>query len=91
MACAIKCNADLIVTFNTKDFPKSGVSKYDIETQSPDQLIANLIDINPNLSCRAFNKMVKRLKNPPKTKAEVLVALENCGLKKSIKKIKGKC
>ena len=88
VACAIRCNADLIVTFNIKDFPKSALSKYDIEIQKPDELISNLIDINLDLSCKAFSKMVKRLKNPPKTKEDVLATLENYGLKESIKKIK---
>ncbi|MDB2462725.1 PIN domain-containing protein [Algibacter sp.] len=60
VACAIRCNADLI-------------------------------DINPKLACKAFNKMVKRLKNPKKTMDEVLATLENCGLKKSIEKLKNNC
>lgn len=91
VACAIRCNADLIVTFNVKDFPKKELSKYDIEIQKPDELISNLIDINPKLACKAFNKMVKRLKNPKKTKDEVLATLENCGLKESIIKLKNNC
>ena len=90
-ACAIRCNADLIVTFNSKDFPKNELSKYDIEIQKPDELISNLIDINSEISCKAFNKMVKRLKNPKKTKFEVLATLENCGLKDSIEKLKNNC
>lgn len=36
VACAIRCNADLIVTFNVKDFPKKELSKYDIEIQKPE-------------------------------------------------------
>jgi predicted nucleic acid-binding protein len=91
VACAIRCNADLIVTFNTKDFPAKELSKYDIEIQNPDELISNLIDINPELACKAFNKMVKRLKNPKKTKEEVLTTLEKCGLKMSLKKLRNNC
>jgi len=91
VACAIRCAADLIVTFNVKDFPNKELSKYDIEIQKPDELISNLIDINPKLACKAFNKMVKRLKNPKKTKDEVLTTLENCGLKESLAKLKNNC
>jgi len=91
VACAIRCNADLIVTFNTKDFTTNELSKYDIEVKKPDELISNLIDINPKLACKALNKMVKRLKSPKKTKSEVLTTLENCGLKKSIVKLKNNC
>ena len=87
LACAIKCNADFIVTFNIKDFPEEVLSKYKIGQQNPDELISNLIDINPKLSCKAFKKMVKRLKNPIKTDNEVLRTLSNCGLKESIEKL----
>lgn len=91
VACAIRCNADLIVTFNTKDFPKKELSKYDIEIQNPDELISNLIDINTKLACKAFSKMVKRLKNPKKSMDEVLTTLKKCGLNKSIDKLKSNC
>ena len=46
MACAIKCNADLIVTFNIKDFSTKELAKFGLEIQNPDELISNLIDIN---------------------------------------------
>lgn len=91
VACAIKCKADLIVTFNTKDFPKKELSKYDLETQKPDEFISNLIDTNPKLGCKAFSKMVKRLKKPTKTKKEVLAAFEKCRLKNSAERIRVIC
>lgn len=91
VACAIRCNADLIVTFNTKDFPTNELSKYDIEVQKPDELISNLIDINPELACKAFHKMLRRLNNPKKTKREVLSTLKNCGLNNSLVKLKNNC
>ena len=88
VACAIKCNADIIVTFNIKDFSTKELAKFGLEIQNPDELISNLIDINPKLARKAFNKMVKRLKNPKKTIGEVLTTLEKCGLRKSIEKFK---
>lgn len=91
VACAIKCRADLILTFNSKDFPTEELSKYKLETQKPDELISYLINNDPKLACKAFNQMVKRLKNPKKTVEEVLSTLENCGLKKSSEKLKNTC
>ncbi|MFM7092466.1 MAG: putative toxin-antitoxin system toxin component, PIN family [Bacteroidota bacterium] len=88
VACAIRCNADLIVTFNIKDFSTKELAKFGIEIQNPDELISNLIDINPKLVHKAISKMVKRLKNPKKTMYEVLTILEKCGLKKSVEKFK---
>jgi len=91
VACAIRCKAELIVTFNTKDFPTNELSKYDIEVQKPDELISNLIDINPDLACKAFHKMLRRLKNPKMTKDEVLSTLKNGGLNNSVEKLKNNC
>lgn len=83
LACAIKCNADVITTFNLKDFPKKEVVKYGIEVQNPDLLISNLIELNEKITCNAFFKMIQRLKNPTKTKNQIVEILKNCGLKKS--------
>lgn len=90
LACAVRSNADLIATFNLKDFPSSELAKYDIQVQNPDELISNLIDLNEELSCKAFTKMVKRLKNPPKTKQQILETFINCGLTTSATKF-AKC
>lgn len=87
LACAIKCKADLITTINLKDFPAEKITKYDIEVQHPDELICNLIDLDEKLACNAFEKMVNRLKNPPKTKSEVVMTLIRCDLTKSAKRL----
>lgn len=39
LACAIRCNAELIVTANIKDFPKKELSKYEKNAQTPDDFI----------------------------------------------------
>lgn len=83
LACAIKCKADLLTTINLKDFPPKSIAKYDIQVQHPDELICNLIDLNEDLAYRAFENMVNRLKNPPKTKSQVILTLINCGLTKT--------
>lgn len=88
VACAIKCYADIIVTLNIKNFLTKVLAKFGLEIQNPDELISNLIDINPKLASKAFSKMVKRLKNPKKTIDEVITTLEKCGLKKSLEKFK---
>ena len=91
LACAIKCKADVITTFNLQDFPSKTIEKYDIQIQNPDELICNLIDLNEKIACRAFTKMVNRLKNPPKTKSEVAATVMNCGLTKSSARLENIC
>ncbi len=85
LACAIRCNADLITTFNLKDFPSKILDKYDIQIQNPDDLICSLLEINEKKSYSAFLKMVGRLKNPPVSIDYVLTSLKKCGLPRSAK------
>lgn len=91
LACAIKCKADLITTFNLKHFPSKIIEKFDIQIQNPDELICNIIDLNEKIACKAFTKMVNRLKNPAKTKSEVAATLENCGLTQSAVRLENIC
>ncbi|MEX1191130.1 MAG: PIN domain-containing protein [Brumimicrobium sp.] len=86
LACGIRCNADLITTFNIKDFPPKELYQYDIEVQNPDEFISNLIDLNDDLACKAFSKMAQRLKNPPKTRKQIIETLIKCKLKASAKR-----
>ena len=83
LACAIKSDANAIVTFNIKDFPKKQLQIHDVDILHPDLFIRNLFDFNEELCCIAFTKMVGRLRNPKKTKVEVIEILEICKLSKS--------
>lgn len=80
LAAAIRCKADVIVTFNLKDFPTKDLAQYDIEAQHPDLFISNLIDLTPKKSVAAFLKQVSLLKNPPKNETQVLESLKKYGL-----------
>ncbi len=72
LAAAIKTNADVIVTFNQKDFPASALGKYEIEAQHSDDFISYLLDLQPAQVATAAEICRKRLKNPPKSIDEYL-------------------
>jgi predicted nucleic acid-binding protein len=84
-AAAVRSKSEVIVTFNIKDFPSNYIKEFDIEAQHPDLFITNLINLDNSKAISALNNQVRRLKNPPKTKNEVLDTLEKCGLIKSVK------
>lgn len=84
LAAAIKSNADLIITFNLKDFPHQNLTKYEISAQHPDEFILDLININSEIVCQAVNSQLNTLKNPPMTLEELLNILENQQLLKSV-------
>lgn len=88
LAAAIRCKADLIVTYNTNDFPYEQLTLFDIDVQHPDVFISNLIDLNHEKAIKAFQNQVRKLKNPPMTTPEVLESLRKCGLEQSIEKFK---
>jgi hypothetical protein len=72
---------DVIVTYNLKDFPDSVTKEFDVKVQHPDIFISNVFDLNPDKASDAFRKQVKRLRNPPRTFAEVLDTLRKAELK----------
>lgn len=88
VAAAIRSKADVIVTYNLKHFPKSIEEEYNIEIQHPDVFLANVYDLHPEKAKDAFRKMVRRLKNPPKSYSEVLDTLSKSDLSRIIDKLK---
>lgn len=80
LAAAVRCQAEVIVTWNLKHFPEKYLSEFEIEAQHPDHFITNLIDLNPEKSLEAFKQQVSFLKNPPMTESQVLESLEKAGL-----------
>ena len=88
VATAIQGHADMIVTFNLKDFPSSELDKYNLEAQHPDDFIYNQMDLHPALVCQAAASHRKSLKNPPKTQDEYLDTLLNQGLTQTVAELK---
>ncbi len=76
LAAAIRCNADAIVTFNQKDFPKSVLQQYAVEVIHPDDFICYQIDLSPTRVCAAIKQQRAALKNPPKSREEFLAILQ---------------
>ncbi len=75
LAAAMKCGAELIVTFNLKDFPKAALETYDVEAIHPDDFIVDVLDLNLASCIQAVREMRMSLKNPPKTQDELLAIL----------------
>jgi len=76
LAAAIVAGADVIVTYNLKDFPSDTLNPYGIEAQHPDEFVAHLIDIAPTQVCAAVATIRARLQRPPRTAIEYIDILE---------------
>jgi len=88
LAAGIKCQADVIVTNNLKDFPNEVLSQYDIDAQSPDTFLSHLFDLNPTAFCSAVREQRSRLKNPAYTAEELLEIFYKQGLPLIVNKLK---
>jgi hypothetical protein len=77
LAAAIHSKAQVIVTYNLKDFPKEHLSPFDIEPQHPDIFLRHLIDLSPHQFLDAVKTIRGRLKKPPISAADYLDRLLN--------------
>ncbi len=78
LAAAIKCKADVLITFNKKDFPSRYVFVHDILVETPDEFACRLLKANLPKVFQALLNQVNALKNPPQNTEQVLDTLENC-------------
>jgi hypothetical protein len=67
LAAAIKCKADLIVTYNLSDFPSGYLATWTVEAQHPDEFIVHLLGLDEALVCDAARRCRARLSKPTKT------------------------
>lgn len=88
LAAAIRCGADVIVTFNLKDFPKETMARFDIEALHPDEFLSSLFDLTPEIFCSVVKIQRVSLRNPCKTPEELLNSLDNQGLSQTVSRLR---
>lgn len=75
LAAALKAQAQIIVTYNLKDFPNKILQKYNIEAQDPDIFLRHQIELDLALFLSSVKDIRARLKNPCRTANEYLFSL----------------
>jgi hypothetical protein len=88
LAAAIRAGAQIIVTFNLKDFPDDALAAYGIETKHPDDFVIDQIGLAPGAVVNVVLEQSQALKNPPQSVAELLDTLRDCGLVQSVAKLR---
>lgn len=83
LAAAIHCGAEVIVTFNLKDFPQEVLQHHGIEAQHPDNFITDQLRVAPDSVCEAAKQQRQSLKNPRLTVDEYLASLGRQGLRQA--------
>jgi hypothetical protein len=88
LAASIKSGADMIVTYNLKDFPEECLAPYGIEAAHPDDFVNYQLDFAPNIVCAAAKRHRESLKKPQKSVADYLESLERQGLTQTVSGLK---
>jgi len=88
LAAAIHCGADVILTFNLRDFPASSLGPHGISAQHPDPFIARWLATAPDTVCAAAQQQRASLKNPPLSVESYLASLERQGLATVVSKLR---
>ncbi|WP_336355194.1 PIN domain-containing protein [Pseudomonas granadensis] len=84
LAAAIRCGADVIVTFNLKDFPIRSLEPFGIEAQHPDEFVENLFHLDSSAVIAAAQKQRQHLKTPTMDVDCFLALLQRQGLDQSV-------
>lgn len=88
LAAAVRAGAQVIVTFNLKDFPDSILAPYGVEAKHPDDFVIDQIGLAPGAIVNVIVQQTQSLRNPACSVAEVLDTLRNCGLVQSVAKLR---
>jgi len=87
LVAAIRCSAQLIVTFNLKDFPERVLSAYDVEARHPDDFVLEVIDLDGAAVARVLREQAAALRSPPRSVHGVLALLRQQGLHRSVTRL----
>ncbi len=80
LAAALHARADVIVTWNLKDFPASVLSARSILAETPDDFICRLLDFDAEAALGALEADRRSLRNPPMTPQVYVAIIERARL-----------
>lgn len=84
LAAAIASRAEMIITFNLRDFPATVLTPYDITARHPDDFVMDLLSLNEDIVRQCLVRQQQTLKNPAMSVSQVLDNLQVNGLKKTV-------
>lgn len=80
LAAAVRANAEVIVTFNLRDFPEQALKPYDILAVHPDDFLLDQLDLYPGLTIEVLEQQAASYRREPTTTAGLLPLLERTGV-----------
>ncbi len=80
LSAAVRGNAEVLITFNTPDFPEKSTSAYDITIVHPDDFLLDLLDLYPGDVMSALRTQARGYKNPEMGVEDLLGRLAAAGV-----------
>lgn len=88
LAAAVRANADVLVTFNLKDFPNACVADYEIQIVHPDEFLLDQFDLYPKLVLETLQRLVDIYANPSITMDDLFERLIRSGVPKFVEEVR---
>ncbi|WP_062356390.1 PIN domain-containing protein [Herbidospora yilanensis] len=83
LAAAVRGHADVIVTFNLRDFTPAACEPWDVQAQHPDTFLLYELEAAPGVILNVLTEQAAATGRPPHrpmTLEEVIGSLETCGV-----------
>lgn len=80
LAAAVRANAEVVVTFNTRDFSEEPLKPYDVSAIDPDEFLLDQLDLHPGRTVEVLHQQAASYRQEPTTVPGVLVRLEHSGV-----------
>ncbi|QHC57644.1 PIN domain-containing protein [Rathayibacter sp. VKM Ac-2760] len=90
LAAAVRGGAEVLVTFNTKDFPPGSVEPFDLEILHPDVFLLDQLDLYRAPTLRALVELVEGYDSPAMTVDDFLLALARAGVPQFVAAVRSK-
>lgn len=85
LAAAIAAEAEIIVTFNMRDFPAAALAPHGLVAQHPDEFLQGFIATMPTQFVAVVRRCVGRLRHPPVSASSYLTIMSRLGLTETAK------
>lgn len=80
LAAALRGNAGVLVTFNTKDFPPPSLAGFDLAVATPDDFLQDQLELYPAIVGASLRDQVRTARRPMLSYVELLGRLDRAGV-----------
>lgn len=88
LAAAIEARAEIILTYNLRDFPATVLSNFGISALHPDEFLCQQIAAEPTLVMEVIEQMRNKRKQPELSQEQLFDKLIRLGIPKFVKRLR---